>query len=192
MALSSRTPRVPLLAGFGARRIALIAMICAAIGGGLPAPVAGGGWLATTIPPTAAEQGSEAARVVAIAVDQLRDRWQYAAIGPNRFDCSGLIFYAFREAGLLDRIGGKRRGATGYKNWFISQGLRTGADITKAQAGDILIWSGGRHAGIYIGDGWAISTLVNPYGVRIHRWDRINQRLTDVLHVQISREAPVG
>jgi cell wall-associated NlpC family hydrolase len=130
--------------------------------------------------------------VIALAEQQLGARWQYAAIGPRRFDCSGLIYFAFREAGLLDRIGSRRQGATRYVNWFARQGLRSDGDITQAQPGDVLIWGHGSHAGIYIGDGWAISALVNPYGVRIHRWDRLNKRLTDVLHVQLSREAPAA
>ena len=172
------------------RRLMAIVTMCLMLAGVMPMPAAASGWLATSIPPTAAAEGSQAFTVIAIAEAHLRDRWQYSAIGPHRFDCSGLVFFAFREAGLLDKIGGKRRGATAFLNWFTAQGWRTGPDITKAEAGDILIWGHGAHAGIYIGDGWAISTLVNPYGVRIHRYDRINKRLTDVLHVQISREAP--
>lgn len=189
MASAHAVTRLPLFAGLQPRRFVVIATLCAVFVGALPSPAAAG-WLATTIPPTAAEPGSEAARVIDLAESKLKARWKFAAIGPTRFDCSGLVFWAFREAGLLDRIGDKRRGATGYRNWFTNQGLRTGPDITKARAGDILIWGHGKHAGIYIGDGWAISALVNPYGVRIHRWNKINNRLTDVLHVQVSREAP--
>jgi cell wall-associated NlpC family hydrolase len=150
---------------------------------------AGTSWLASSIPPMAAEQGSEAWKVLIKAENQLKDRWKFSAIGPDRFDCSGLVFYVFRETGLLDRIGNKRRGATAYKNWFTNQGWRIGPNIENAKAGDLLVWAHGKHIGMYVGDGWAISTLVNPYGVRIHRWDRINLKLTDILQVHMSRKA---
>jgi cell wall-associated NlpC family hydrolase len=35
-----------------------------------------------------------------VALDQRGDRYQYGAAGPNRFDCSGLIYFSFRKAGI--------------------------------------------------------------------------------------------
>ena len=35
-----------------------------------------------------------------VASDQRGDRYQYGAAGPNRFDCSGLTYFAFRKAGF--------------------------------------------------------------------------------------------
>ena len=35
-----------------------------------------------------------------IAMRQRGDAYAYAAAGPNRFDCSGLVFYSFRRAGF--------------------------------------------------------------------------------------------
>jgi cell wall-associated NlpC family hydrolase len=35
-----------------------------------------------------------------VALDQRGDRYQYGASGPNRFDCSGLIYFSFRKAGI--------------------------------------------------------------------------------------------
>lgn len=173
------------------RRLLLVASLLASlILGALPGAVAAGsGWLASDIPAMAAEEGSEAWKVLNKARKQLRDRWKYAAIGPDRFDCSGLVFFVFRETELLDRVGGKRRGATGFKNWFTNQGLRIGPNIENAEAGDLLVWGHGKHIGMYWGNGWAISTLVNPYGVRIHRYDRLWQKLTDILKVDLTRKA---
>lgn len=37
---------------------------------------------------------------VAIARRQRGDRYQYGGAGPKRFDCSGLVYYAFRKAGF--------------------------------------------------------------------------------------------
>lgn len=34
------------------------------------------------------------------AVDQRGDRYQWGAEGPKRFDCSGLVYYAYRRAGF--------------------------------------------------------------------------------------------
>lgn len=35
-----------------------------------------------------------------IALHQLGDRYAYGAAGPNRFDCSGLIYYSYHRAGF--------------------------------------------------------------------------------------------
>jgi cell wall-associated NlpC family hydrolase len=32
--------------------------------------------------------------------DQRGDRYAYGAAGPNRFDCSGLVYYSYRKAGF--------------------------------------------------------------------------------------------
>jgi hypothetical protein len=120
---------------------------------------------------------------------ELHDSFRMGAVGPREFDCSGFVFYLYKQAGLLDRIGNKRRGATAYRDWFKARGLRTNGDLTKAEPGDILIWGDGHHAGIYMGDNWAVSALINPWGVSIHRPLKIRMALTDVLHVQISRRA---
>ncbi|MBB6626825.1 C40 family peptidase [Nocardioides sp. KIGAM211] len=35
-----------------------------------------------------------------IALHQIGDRYAYGAAGPRRFDCSGLVYYSYRKAGL--------------------------------------------------------------------------------------------
>jgi cell wall-associated NlpC family hydrolase len=159
----------------GARRALLLAglLIVAAIG--LPSPVA-----ASTTTKT------EAQRIIAIAAAQLGDRYSFAATGPTRFDCSGFVYFVFKQAGLLDRIGGQRRTVAGYHNWFNSHGTVTHS-IKDAQPGDLLIWGDNHHTGIYIGNGYAISALVNPWGVTKHTIGWINLKLTSVLHVKLTR-----
>lgn len=115
--------------------------------------------------PAAAASLSEADRVIAVAREQVGDRFLFSATGPDQFDCSGLMYYAFREAGLLDRIGNKRRTVAGYYKWFNSRGL---VSKTNPRHGDLVVWGRNKHIGIYVGDGKAISALVNPYGVKIH------------------------
>jgi len=141
----------------------------------LPSPVS-----AATAPQT------EAQKLLSVARNQLGDRYSWAATGPSSFDCSGLVYFVFKQAGLLDRIGGARRTVAGYHNWFNNHGTVT-RSITTAQPGDVLIWGANHHTGIYVGGGYAISALVNPWGVTLHRIGWINQRLTAVLHVKLQR-----
>ncbi len=56
------------------------------------------------------------ARVVSakdIAMRQRGDAYAYGAAGPDRFDCSGLVFYSFRRAGFpVPRTSGAQAGFT--------------------------------------------------------------------------------
>jgi hypothetical protein len=103
------------------RRLLLVLTLSVTIAGLLPAP-AQAGWLSSTWPGYDAAPNSEAARVLDIARAQLGKPFVWGAIGPDAFDCSGLVWYAFKTAGLADRMGGKRRGATGYLRWFKANG----------------------------------------------------------------------
>ncbi len=136
-------------------------------------------------PIAAAETLTEAERVVAIARSQVGDNYAYAAIGPDRFDCSGLVWFAFKEAGLRERIGDKRRTVAGYYKYFNSRGK---ADKLNPRIGDLVVWGNNKHLGIYIGDGMAVSALVNPYGVKIHPVKGyLNVRFKAYLHVNLER-----
>ena len=56
------------------------------------------------------------ARVISakdIAMRQRGDAYAYGAAGPDRFDCSGLVFYSFRRAGFpVPRTSGAQAGFT--------------------------------------------------------------------------------
>ena len=157
------------------RRVLLLLTIAMLAVASLPVPAA-----------AAAQPQTELQRLLAIANDQVGARYAFASTGPNTFDCSGFIFYTFREAGLRDRIGGKRRTVAGYRKWFSNNGDAT-KGISSARPGDLLVWGKNQHMGIYLGDGMAVSALVNPYGVTIHRYNKINLKLTAVLKVDIER-----
>jgi peptidoglycan DL-endopeptidase CwlO len=130
----------------------------------------------------AAAQDTEYRSVKALARAQIGAPWVSAAVGPEAFDCSGFVYYVFREAGLLDRVGGTRRTAAGYWKWFASRGK---ASTTKARRGDLVIWGGGSHIGIYLGDGRAISALVR--GVTVHGLHNLTIPFTTFLNVKLTR-----
>ncbi len=116
-------------------------------------------------PASAASDPAEA--VIAAARDYLGRSYQLGAEGPKQFDCSGLIYRVFLDAGEAPRIGGMRLRAAGYMRWFIARGLFT-READKADRGDLVIWGNGEHIGIYLGDGKAISALLDPWGVSVH------------------------
>ena len=116
-----------------------------------------------TTPATAAEL-SEAAQVIQIAKAQIGDPYRFGATGPSAFDCSGLVIYAYKTAGDLALIGnGNYRTAAQLYKYFRDRG-RTSR--TTATPGDLVVWGGGSHIGIYLGAGKAISALTS--GVRVH------------------------
>lgn len=114
-----------------------------------------------------------AAKVIAEARSHLGARYRWAAEGPAYFDCTGLVLRSFTDAGLVKKVGGwNSRSAYAMYQYFRRNGLtsRTG------KPGDVVIWGGGSHAGIYLGNGLAISALRE--GVRIHRVNAVTARFT--------------
>jgi cell wall-associated NlpC family hydrolase len=95
---------------------------------------------------------------------QKGDPYSYGSEGPNRFDCSGLVYYSFRRAGFTN------------VPRTSSQQARYARRIPKAnmRRGDLLFFYDGGgvyHVGVYAGrwDGrrWMIHA---PYGgKRVHR-----------------------
>jgi hypothetical protein len=119
----------------------------------------------TNVPVVAAQDPQDA--VVALAYDQIGKDYVFGAEGPNKFDCSGLIYWLFKEIGELPRIGGSRMGARSYMRWFVARG-RWSKDEADARPGDLVVWKDGHHIGIYVGPNRAISALNPNLGVRLH------------------------
>jgi cell wall-associated NlpC family hydrolase len=136
-------------------------------------------------PASAATDGPAA--VIAAARQYLGSPYRLGAEGPRVFDCSGLVYRMFADAGELPRIGGMRLLARGYLRWFTSRGWFT-KDQSEARPGDLVVWDNGEHIGIYLGEGKTISAIVNPYGVKVHElgWIR-NMKVTQFLLVQWGR-----
>jgi cell wall-associated NlpC family hydrolase len=162
----------------GARALAISLLTAAVIATAAMPAVA-------VVAPAAAESafaGGGAARVIAIAKAQIGDPWRYSATGPNAFDCSGLVTYAFREAGQLSRIGGGTyRSASSLYAYFSRRGL---ASRHGGRVGDLVIYGGGAHVGVYLGNGRVISTLTS--GVRVHGLYAVYSRFTAFLHTGLS------
>jgi cell wall-associated NlpC family hydrolase len=137
--------------------------------------------------PVAATTTTEAQQIIRIARAQLGDPWRYGAGGPSAFDCSGLVRYAYRRAGSGAVIHSTAlRSARSLYLHFKARGL---ASRTNPRIGDLVIWGYGTHVGIYIGNGRAISTLMN--GVRVHSLYVLRARFTAFLHTGMSSRAAI-
>src|SRR6516164_7422130 len=102
---------------------------------------AGGTTTASYTGPTS----TQAERAVAFAYAQLGKPYQWGAIGPGSFDCSGLAQAAWAAAGVsIPR--------DTYEQWGALPHLSSSA----IQPGDLLYYDGGGHAAISAGDGYII------------------------------------
>ena len=140
-----------------------------------PQPVVRPAPVSTSLP---AGMTPAARAVIQAALNHLGAPYVFGATGPTAFDCSGLIWYAFRSTGHFAIIGdgAYRRGSAIY-NYFASRGL---ASPTDGRPGDIVAYDGGMHLGIYLGNGRVISALTR--GVSIHGLYAMNLPFTAFLH----------
>lgn len=86
------------------------------------------------------QSSSTAQTVVNAAKSQIGKPYAWGATGPNAYDCSGLVQYAYSQAG-------KNIGRTTYQQAGAGQHV----SVSQAQAGDILMW-GDYHDAIYVGN----------------------------------------
>jgi cell wall-associated NlpC family hydrolase len=144
--------------------------------------------LATSAPiaPVSAAKPSEA--VVQAARSYLGTPYRLGATGLARFDCSGLIFRIFSDVGELPRIGGKRMRAARYLGWFSARGM---VSKTKGTRGDLVVWGGGKHIGVYLGKGKVISALLDR-GVTVHGLHSIGMEFTTFLNVSWKGDMGAG
>lgn len=136
----------------------------------------------TTHAASNASQG-QGRRIVKLAASHIGAHFQLGATGMRYFDCSGLIYRVYQQAGLLSKIGGNRS-AAGYYYWFKQRGL---ANRHSPKAGDLVIWTHNgqiAHSGIYVGGGRVISALINPWGVKRTHVNTIHARFLAYLHVR--------
>ena len=166
----------------GLRALGLASLVAFAAVSVQPATAAASTTPAPAATTTAASAAAPADRVVGIALAQRGKRYAYGATGPSAFDCSGLVTYAFRRAGLAGHLGGGRSGYALY-HWFLARGL---ASTSNPQVGDIVVYGGGGHVGIYIGGGREVSALNGRQGIRVTGVHALGQRFTAFLHTNLS------
>jgi len=146
---------------------AAMVLALAVIGSGLPSS------------PVHAGARSDAESVVQAALAYKGARYVLGAEGPRVFDCSGLVYRAFKDAGQLPLISGRRLRAVGYYKYFASRGL---SSRTEGRRGDLVVFGRGAHIGIYLGEGRVISALIPR--VKIHGLNELStNKFTAFLHV---------
>jgi cell wall-associated NlpC family hydrolase len=139
----------------------------------------------TTAPPPAPSKPAAAAptlaeRVIADAMRHLGDPYVWGASGPSTFDCSGLVYRVFADNGLAALIHDSH---SAYEQYAIyrARGL---ASRSGGEPGDLVVYGGGSHIGIYLGNGRVISALVQ--GVRITGVYALTTPFTAFLHTDLS------
>jgi cell wall-associated NlpC family hydrolase len=142
------------------------------------------GLLVTGALPSAAARPSQAERVVRAVSSHIGARYVHGATGPRTFDCSGLVFRAYQEAGLARRIGGFDT-AHGYFQHFRRLGRMA---RVAPRVGDLVVYANGGHVGIYVGGGKVVSALLS--GVKRHPIRGLNIPFTGILRVSINRQRP--
>ncbi|RKE18700.1 C40 family peptidase [Streptomyces sp. TLI_171] len=82
---------------------------------------------------------------VGAALSKLGSWYSYGAAGPSTFDCSGLMQWAYAQAGVsIPRTSQAQAGA----------GTSVGTNIANARPGDLIIYYGDQHhVGMYVGNG---------------------------------------
>jgi uncharacterized protein YijF (DUF1287 family) len=144
--------------------------------------------VAFAVAPAAPAQANDDARAVVVkfARAQIGKPYKYATTGLATYDCSGLVYRAFKATGLEGLIGNKYRSALGTYNWFANQGLVT----SSPKPGDVIAWGNPvSHVGIYVGmkDGnpMAVSALTN--GVKEHKVHGVTTKFRAYLRVPFDK-----
>lgn len=92
----------------------------------------------------AASRGERIQKARKIALNQIGDPYSYGAAGPNRFDCSGLIFYATHKAGFKG-VPRTSRAQSKFLRNIKKKNMRPGDFIYFYNSGGVY------HAGIFLG-----------------------------------------
>ncbi|MFW0792851.1 C40 family peptidase [Gordonia sp. CPCC 205515] len=108
-----------------------------------------------------------AQKAVSIAESKIGAPYSYGSAGPNAFDCSGLVYYSYKQAGK-----------TIPRDSYGQLGGGRGVSLADAKPGDVLIFNGGSHAGMYIGGGRFVHA--STYGVPVQKDSVKNWNVTAV------------
>ena len=103
-----------------------------------------------------APRQSTGEKAVRYAATKIGSPYSYGAAGPNAFDCSGLVYWSYQQAGKIIP-----------RDSYGQLGGGQAVNYSDAKPGDVLIFNGGGHAGIYEGNGIFIHS--STYGVPVQR-----------------------
>jgi cell wall-associated NlpC family hydrolase len=79
------------------------------------------------------------------ALSKVGSPYVYGAAGPDSFDCSGLVMWAYAQAGVsVPRTSGAQAG------------VGSAVSQSDLQPGDIVVFYGGGHVGLYAGNGMVV------------------------------------
>lgn len=99
--------------------------------------------------------GGDRAAVVQAALAQIGTPYVWGGAGPGGFDCSGLVMWAYQQAGI----------ALPHSSQALARGGQP-VSLSDLQPGDVLtFYSDASHTGIYIGDGMMVHS--STYGVPV-------------------------
>ena len=99
--------------------------------------------------------GGDRANVVQAALTQVGSSYVWGGAAPGGFDCSGLVMWAFQQAGI----------SLPHSSQAQAEGGQPVA-LSDLQPGDVLtFYSDASHSGIYVGDGMVIHS--STYGVPV-------------------------
>jgi peptidoglycan DL-endopeptidase CwlO len=123
----------------------------AAVAAAAPPPEA----LAPGAGPGAGPGSGQGAIAVQAALTRVGDPYSWGGAAPGGFDCSGLVMWAFQQAGI----------ALPHSSQALAHGGQP-VSLTDLQPGDVLtFYSDASHAGLYIGDGLMVHS--STYGVPV-------------------------
>lgn len=114
------------------------------------------------------DDGSVANKAITIAAQQAGKPYIWGAAGPDTFDCSGLVHYAFAGAGLPGTGRQTSHLWTTATIRFMGDGISQGAE----QPGDLVMTHPG-HVGICIGNGKMWNAPQTGIPVRIDSYSKV-------------------
>lgn len=120
------------------------------------APVAPSPTVASPPPPQ--NDGNAASIAIAAAVSQVGKTYVWGAAGPDAYDCSGILLWAYAKAGIsLPHYSGAMYNMT------------TRISASQLQPGDLVFWGGGgsEHVAMYMGGNQLVHAFGSMRGVAV-------------------------